>query len=161
MEHHNLDISPTPENVLYINETLIADESFYYYTSECDDLKEEDDVRIYIPMDLNQSAILRRLYLIGCNLGDPTEANEPDYWTKTQQIIAQLEIYDQVWYVRERNYPDEPGEHDHSKHARALVEQILDILEVWALNSSVELFPYDEINELEETYGITRSHEWG
>ncbi len=110
-EHHNLDVAPVPEKVLYINETGIADESTYDLLKGKKDMDEEDNVRIYIPLDLNQSAILRRLNETGYRMEEPTEANECSYSSEVSKIISQLEIYDQVWFVREGISPKEPGEH--------------------------------------------------
>lgn len=155
--HHDLDIRPKPEKVLYINEVEIVDRTANAYEK---DEKQEDNVRIYIPLDLNHKAIIRRLAQIGEKFGYPTDGNEFDYSCEVGRIIAQLEIYDQVWYVWERNCADSPEEKHHSQHGKALVEEMLDILEGWEENSCAECFPYDQIDELEEEYGIAREHHW-
>ena len=53
MKHHNLDIFPIPKDVLYINEPGMIDESICEERKEPED--EPDNVRIYIPMDLNRT----------------------------------------------------------------------------------------------------------
>ncbi len=168
--HHKLDVFPVPERALYINETDIADITAYdvpddnkYRTEEewqTKEFSQEDNVRIYVPLDLNKSAILRRLWRIGYQLGDPTEYNELAYWEEVQRIISQLEIYDQVWCTREGTFHDELDEHFHSMHGRELVEAILEQLEKWEENSSAECFPYDEIDDLEDSYLISKEHPW-
>lgn len=124
--HHKLDVYPEPERVLYINEVEIADN-----TAEQSSYDEEqpDNVRVYVPLDLNHRAIIRRMDQIGIRNGYLTERNEFNYVSEMQRIITQLEIYDQVWYVREKDYADSPEEKHHSRHAKKLVEEMLDILE--------------------------------
>lgn len=72
--HHNLDIYPIPEKVLYIND---------------------------VPMDLNADKIMWRLYRIYMVLDDPDYRNETEFSTSVGIIVAQLEIYDQVWVARD------------------------------------------------------------
>lgn len=159
--HHTLDIHPEPEKVLYINEPWLADTSLLnmeHLSKEPD--VQPDNIRVYVPLDLNREAIIRRMYQIGARNGHPTEGNEFNYSTDVQQIITQLEIYDQVWYVRERDYADSPEKKHHSKHGKELAEALLDILEQWEENSAAEMFPIDQIDELEEEYEIVRKHHW-
>ena len=89
--HHMLDIAPIPEKVLYINEPWLIDISF----DGMEKVSEEpdpnpDNVRVYLPLDLNAEAILRRLrYVIyrygeadmcdsGQNRKDPGPQQESD-----------------------------------------------------------------------------------
>lgn len=60
----------------------------------------DDNVRIYVPMDLNADGIMRQLYALYGALGEPTESNESVYYSGVRKIITQLEIYDQVWVAR-------------------------------------------------------------
>ncbi len=55
--HHKLDIYPEPEKVLYINEVAIADNTADQLSY---DEEQPDNVRIYVPLDLNHRAIIRR-----------------------------------------------------------------------------------------------------
>ncbi len=157
--HHDLDIHPEPEEVLYINETEIADDNIYESSRE-QQQEHPDNVRVYVPLDINHDMIIRRMNQIGIRNGNPTEENEFYYALDVQRIITRLEIYDQVWYVREKNYSDSPEKSQHSLHAKEIVEEMLDILEQWEENSSAECFPYNQIDELEEEYGIVRVHHW-
>lgn len=61
----------------------------------------DDNVRIYVPMDLNADKIMWRLYRIYMALDDPDYHNELEFSTAVGIIVSQLEIYDQVWVVRD------------------------------------------------------------
>ena len=88
--HHKLDIHPIPAEVLYVNELSLAEKVPY----ETKDMAEkaitgktrskggilpDDNVRIYVPMDLNADIIMWRLYSLQNLLGSPTEKNESAY----------------------------------------------------------------------------------
>lgn len=60
----------------------------------------DDNVRIYVPMDLNTDIIMWQLYSLFGSLGYALESNESVYSSTERRIIAQLEIYDQVWSAR-------------------------------------------------------------
>jgi len=123
--HHDLDVHPIPKQPYYINEPELIDPSLCYHDPERkipeDELKAykaaqkyedlrrfhkypeaaDDNIRVYIPMDLNAEAILRRLDEIIGKCGAASEYNESDYSSEVNRIISQLEIYDQVWFCRE------------------------------------------------------------
>lgn len=63
MEHHRLDPYPIPKDKtpLCINEPWLIDKSLLEYPPRREPDEKEDNVRIYVPMDLNRAAILRRL----------------------------------------------------------------------------------------------------
>ena len=52
-------------------------------------------------MDLNADKIMWRLYRIYMALDDPDYHNETEFSTAVGIIVAQLEICDQVWVVRD------------------------------------------------------------
>ena len=111
--HHDLDIHPIPEKVLYINDLTIADTASYYETRKQyqkaltgetranGGILPDDNVRIYVPLDLNADQILHRLHQIYRIMGSPDDMNESDFCVETGKIIAQLEIYDQIWVARD------------------------------------------------------------
>ena len=111
--HHDLDIHPIPEKVLYINDLTIADTASYYESRKQyqkaltgepranGGILPDDNVRIYVPLDLNANQILHRLHQIYRVMGSPDDMNESDFCVETGKIIAQLEIYDQVWVARD------------------------------------------------------------
>ena len=69
--HHNLDIHPIPEEVLYINDMDLLEPNYYELkeqikkaasgkTIEQGGILPDDNVRIYVPMDLNADMQVRR-----------------------------------------------------------------------------------------------------
>ena len=85
--HHKLDIHPVPEEVLYINELSLAENVPYEtkqdmekaVTGKCvrdSGILPDDNVRIYVPMDLNADIIMWQLYSLFGSLGHPSESNE-------------------------------------------------------------------------------------
>ena len=101
-----------------------------------------------MPLDLNAEAILRRLHYVIFCYGESTEANEFLFSNDVRLIIAQLEIYDQVWKVRHM-----PKEGSHSAEAKELAEEIVRMLEDIPDGCS-ETFPFDVIEEQREEFGI-------
>ena len=71
-----------------------------------------DNIRIYVPLDLNKDAILRRLDSIIFHYGEANEANEFNFAQDVEMLISQIEIYDQTWFVRHI-----PESRDHSQEA--------------------------------------------
>ena len=108
---HKLDYKPIPEDVLYINELNLADSVPYETNIEMEKAltgkrkKEggvlpDDNVRIYVPIDINPEAIMWRLNFLFVTMDYPTEDNESAYSFAVRRIISQLEIYDQVCVTR-------------------------------------------------------------
>ena len=91
----------------------------------------DDNVRIYVPMDLNADIIMWQLYSLHGTLGYPTEKNESAYCSGVGKVISQLEIYDQVWAVRnlEDTVQKEDGGVRHSHQGIELAKQIVKYLE--------------------------------
>lgn len=164
-DHHTLDIHPLPKDQtpLFINEPWLIDETIYFETAAQkqkakEPEQEEDNRRIYIPLDLNKAAFLRRLNHVLDKYGSITWRNESNIRTEVWSIISQIEIYDQIWFVREGEYPrDEHGMiTGHSQHAREVIKQIIARLEKI---DSCEDFPYDMIDELRKEYCISESND--
>lgn len=149
--HHDLDVYPNPKEKqpMFINEPWLVDLSLL----NNEDLSKEpesqkDNIRVYVPVDLNADAILRRLYDIIDKYGSAREKNEMNYSIAVGQLIAQIEIYDQIWYAR--NVPSN-GDRKHSAEAYVLVERFIDVLKDMDVLDA-ELFPYEEIEELKREY---------
>ncbi len=148
MEQHKLDqyLITKDESPLYVNEPWLIDKQLLELPlrAEPDDCK--DNVRIYIPMDLNKEAILRRLDGIIYHYGEVNEENEYQFSVDVAELISQLEIYDQVWH--ERHMPDGRAHSiegiDLAKEFVAKLEQIPD--------GCSECFPFDVIEELKGEY---------
>lgn len=96
MEHHRLDPYPIPKErtPLYVNEPWLADKTLLDLPPDRESDRKEDNVRIYIPMDLNREAILRRPDRVIYQYGEADEDNEMEFGTDVEMILSQLEIYD-------------------------------------------------------------------
>ena len=148
-EHHDLDIHPIPKEKtpLFINEPWLADRDIFDYgdrNKEPDSA--EDNVRIYVPVDLNKESILRRLDYIIMEYGEATEGNEINYSAAVRHLLNQVEIYDQVWYVRHYT-----GKSRHSEEAMELVKAFIQGLKE-VPDGGAEIFPFEMIEDLEEEY---------
>ena len=156
--HHNLDIHPIPENVLYINDLRFASAACEPQCS-CEALTDEhsgeakDNVRVYVPMDLKAENILYQLRSLFEMLGSPSWENESAYTLETGKIIAQLEIYDQVWAARGHHdkASNEPGV-IHSREGIDLARKIVAYLE--DKDGTADSFPYDLIDDLRREFGV-------
>ena len=99
MQHHRLDPYPIPKDKapLYVNEPWLIDKSLLEYPPRREPEGVEDNVRMYIPMDLNREAILRRLDRVIAHYGEANEENEMEFRADVDAIISQIEIYDRVF----------------------------------------------------------------
>ena len=148
MEHHRLDPYPIPKDKtpLCINEPWLIDKSLLEYPLCREPEDKKDNVRIYVPLDLNKDAILRRLDTVIALYEEATEENESDFGTDVNVIISQLEIYDQVWYIRHM-----PSNEKHSLEAIALAKEFVARLEAIP-DGCAECFPFETIEELKQEY---------
>ena len=82
MTHHKLDPWPIPKDKtpMYINEPWIIDKTLLEYEAHIDPEEEDDNIRIYAPLDLNRKAILRRLDRVIAHYEEANEANEMGHW---------------------------------------------------------------------------------
>ena len=162
---HKLDCKPIPEDVLYINELDLADSVPYETNIEMEKAltgkcKKEggvlpnDNVRIYVPIDINADAIMRRLHLLFVTMDYPTEDNESACSFAVRRIISQLEIYDQVCVTRnfENSVQKELVGVRHSREGIELAKRIADYLE--ENDGTAELFPWDEIEKLRKEFWL-------
>ena len=108
--------------------------------------KEKDNIRAYVPLDLNHSAILRRLEAVIDRYGEANEENEMDFSIDVEGILSQVEIYEQIWYVRE--YQETMR---HSQRAVSLIKEIIVRLEN-IVDGGAECFPFETIEELRKEY---------
>ena len=163
--HHNLDIHPIPADVLYVNELSLAGKVPYETKQDIDkavtgkkksegSILPDNNVRIYVPMDLNADIIMWQLYSLHGSLGYPTEENESAYSSGVSKVIPQLEIYDQVWAARKvgETVQKEDGGERHSQQGIELARQIVKYLE--DIEGTAECFPYDEVEELREEFWL-------
>ena len=161
--HHDF-IHPIPEKVLYINELGIADTAFYYNTEEQHQkaltgrtrtnggILPDDNVRVYVPLDLNATQILSRLQQIYQIMESPDDTNELEFSYQVGKIISQLEIYDQVWVARNLKDAVRINDNIHSPKGIQLAKEIISIL--MEDEGCAESFPYNIIDELQAEFGI-------
>lgn len=105
-----------------------------------------DNIRVYIPLDINHNAILRRLDRIIAFYREVNWKNEMDFNEDVSMILSQLEIYDRIWYIRHM-----PQEGEHSKEGITLVKEFVARLEAIP-DGCAEKFPFDMIEELKREY---------
>ena len=149
MEHHSLDPYPIPKEKtpLFINEPWLVDRTrfdFAYGIKEPQDQK--DNIRVYVPLDLNKETILQRLDMLIMRYGEANERNESDFSIDVDMLISQVEIYDQIWYVRHM-----PEHGEHSREAIELVKEFVQRLEEIP-DGCAEMFPFETIDQLKEEY---------
>ena len=137
---------------VFINEPWMIDNSLVYeWETDCarepDD--EPDNLRIYVPIDLNEKAILRRLNYIIYKYGEANEENESDFCIDVKTLLSQVEIYDQIWYAR--HMP--PKGMQHSAEATELIKKLIEVLETIP-DGCAETFPFDLIEDLREEFGV-------
>lgn len=147
MEHHNLDVYPLPkeEKPIYINEPWLIDNSLQWRQEleyDPNPLDDADNIRVYIPLDICKESVLRRLHDVIHQRGAVTEKNETDYCIDVINLISQIEIYDQIWFIRHM-----PKQGKHSQEAIELVTEFVKILEDIEVYDA-EKFPYSTIEKL-------------
>ena len=148
IRHPLLDPYPVPkdQSPLYINQPWLLDETLYDSPLTKDPEPYPDNIRVYLPMDLNRESILRRLDSVISKYREASFRNEMNFRMDVVQLISQIEIYDRVWFVRKFN-PDEK----HSAEGKDLVKEFVRKLqEIPVLDS--ETFPYQTIEDLESEY---------
>ena len=117
--------------------------------------REKDNIRVYVPLDLNRKAILHRLDWLIFRYGEANEANEMHFSSNVERLVSQIEIYDQFWSVRHM-----PKERGHSVEAVSLVREFVDrLLEI--LDGCAECFPFELIDELKLEYLSEQNKETG
>lgn len=140
--------NPKRKKPLYINEPWLIDDSYVWEVQgkSVDPDPEEDNIRVYIPLDLNSKAILRRLHTMIAKYGEANERNESDFSQDVHRLISQIEIYDQIWYMRHM-----PEKGAHSEEAKQLVREFIQLLEEIP-DGCAEVFLIEIIDLLREEY---------
>ena len=146
-----LDPYPIPkeESPLFINVPWLVDASIdVEYSASTQPEAENDNRRVYIPLDLNKKAILRRLDEIIRRYGSANERNEWDFSLDVRRLLYQAEIYDRIWFVR---HMPENGKHSHE--GISLIQDFVKYLEEIP-DECAECFPFEMIEELKKEYLI-------
>ena len=149
MIYNRLDVYPVPKDKAprYINEPWLIDTSILEAgTGSREPEAQKDNIRVYIPLDINKKAILRRLDRLIARYDEANEENEADFLEDVSMLISQIEIYDQIWYVRHM-----PSEGEHSEEASDLVREFVERLEEIS-DGGAEIFPFEIIEELKREY---------
>jgi len=153
---HQLDVYPEPRNEtpLFINEPWLTDKYLYKWGSkERGPEDQEDNIRVYVPLDLNREAILRRLQLVIEHYGESNEGNECGFNTDVDVLVEQIAIYDRIWYIRTMEESDRISNKQHSAKAISLVKEFVSLLESIP-DGCAELFPYEIIERLKQEYEV-------
>jgi len=149
---HKLDIKPNPdETPLFINDPRFADESISFFGRK--EESQPDHIRVYVPLDLSKNDILRRLRCIINKYGAASEDNEMNFSFEVSRLVRQIEVYDQIWLVRDNDYrPDSNGMlGGHSRKAAELVKEFIEELR-GIEDDCAECFPFDLIRDLTKEY---------
>ena len=136
----------TAEAAKTINEPWLIDESMREYPPDNSPLQDSDAVCVYVPLDLSKATILRRLDFIIARYGEANEENEMNFSADVEALVAQIEVYDQIWYVR--HMPPNGGR---SMEAKELVREFIARLESIP-DGCAECFPFELIERLREEY---------
>jgi hypothetical protein len=150
---HILDRYPVPADKppIYVNEPWLIDLSLWEgYPRVSEPEAESDNVRVYVPIDINREAILRKLFDVIWHYEKATEKNEFAFSADVEAIVFQIEIYDQAWQTVHKLKNGE-----HSIEAISLVRDFVNALKEIP-DGCAELFPFEMIDELEKEY-LTRS----
>lgn len=149
MDHHTLDVYPIPKDKapLYINEPWLIDRSLLEISNgSAEPEQEQDNIRVYIPMDINKNAILRRLDMLIIRYGEANEKNEIDFSIDVDMLVSQIEIYNQIWYARHMT--------ENSNHSREVVELVKEFIARLEEipDGCAESFPFELIDTLRKEY---------
>ena len=161
-EHHELDRNPIPRDKapLFVNEPWLADGSYSWIEDwSMEPEKQKDNIRVYVPLDINAEAIMRRLRSIIDRYGEANEANGSSFSYEVDLLIDQIEIYDQAQLTGNgERYNDENGS-KHSVETVKLVKRFVDEL-VTIPDGCAELFPFETVDRLCEEYRVECDRYW-
>ena len=150
IRHPQLDVYPVPreKSPVFINQPWLLDETLYESPLTKEPEPYSDNVRIYLPMDLNREAILRRLDSVISRYGEASADNEMHFSIDVDQLVSQIEIYDRVWFIRHYSLDGK-----HSAEGKELVKEFMRRLEDIPVRDS-ECFPHETIEALESEYDL-------
>lgn len=158
-----LEKVPTTEDTIFVNSREFADEKSYELKVEsfladrgCTESMggglPDDNVRLYVPLDINEDEIMQSVYSLYCMLGSPTEYNEMQYFSGMNKVLAKLELYDQL-HCRHNfdqvSLNTETGEM-HCRSAAVLAKKIKCLL--LEDEGCAEMYPYEIIEKLDQIY---------
>lgn len=112
----------------------------------------DDNVRVYIPLDINADSLLYELRMLFYTLGMPDESDEFSYFEGMRKIYRKLEIYDEALMEK---YPEQTMccSEEGKKHSIFSICVVREMIQIMEENEGCgEMFPYDTIDTLEEEY---------
>lgn len=150
-KRHKIDGVPeTKDDIpIYIHEPELLDGSLLGMDSS-QAAEPEDNVRIFVPLDISHEAVLRRLDWIIQRYGEATEKNELDFARDVKILLSQVEIYDQVWLARHGREGKK-----HSGEGARLIQRVVDKLEQIP-DGCAEQFPFELVNQLRLEYNCDK-----
>ncbi len=72
-----------------------------------------------------KSRVHHRLRVLINKYGEANEDNEMFFDTDVSKLVSQIEVYDQIWYVRDKEFG--------GKHSRKSIELVRDFLRCWKI----------------------------
>ncbi len=90
-------LNPKDQEALFVNEPWLLDKSIIDYPFSKEPEPYPDNIRIYLPLDLNKKAILRRLDHVIFRYKEATFENEVRFSIEVDRLIDQIAIYDRIW----------------------------------------------------------------
>lgn len=115
----------------------------------------EDNVRIYLPIDINAENIIRKLNRLYDQLGDVSEDNEWNYFIEVRKLIKFLTLYDSLLLEKKETEIIQIDDTVHAKLARETAREMVKIM--MENEGDAELFPYEECEELADLFGFSFS----
>ncbi len=106
----------------------------------------EDRIRVYVPLDISEEDILRRMYRLTLHYGEANEDNEFEFREDVEVLIGQIELYDRFWLDHNGDISAK-----HSRQAVELVKKFIAKLEEIP-DGCAEFFPFETIDELRREY---------
>lgn len=142
--HHDIDIYPRPKDKapLYVNEPWIVDNTLLEGVTG-EENAPDDNIRVYVPIDISKEVILLRLKLLIAKYGESNQSNEIDFLMEVKQLVYQMELYGQVWATRDSK--------DGIDKVVDLVKEFVAMLEGIPVGGA-EYFPFALIEELKQEY---------
>ncbi|MBR1709354.1 MAG: hypothetical protein IJ719_11060 [Clostridia bacterium] len=161
-DHHELDRNPIPSDndPVFVNEPWLADGSYSWIEDwSMEPEMQKDNIRVYVPLDINAEAIMRRLRSIINRYGEANEANESSFSYEVGLLINQIEIYDQAQLTGDGKQKAGENGSKHSAETVQLVKRFVDEL-VKIPDGCAELFPFETVDRLCEEYGVDCDRYW-
>lgn len=132
-----------------VKDVLFVENSYLFEDLYPENIKKTDDnVRVYVPMDISQDSVIARLRNVIYKYGEANEANEMSFSVDVEQVLFQLDIYDEYWLEHEN-----PSNEEHSRHGTELAKKVIQVLEDIP-DGCAECFPFETIDQLKHEYNL-------